>query len=117
MKTHSGCSVELGGVLPVLLSMVALSWGGAVNVGMLDMHVMKNLHGLMLTLLRSKLLKSWIQNKMIPALASVAQWIGHCSANQKVAGLIPGQGTCLGFRHVPCWGAYERQPIGVSLSH
>ena len=28
MKTHSGCSVELGGVLPVPLSMVALIGGG-----------------------------------------------------------------------------------------
>ena len=35
------------------------------------------------------------------ALASVAQWIGCWPANQRVAGLIPSQGTCLGFRSGP----------------
>ena len=30
------------------------------------------------------------------ALAGVAQWIEHQPTNQGVAGLIPGQGTCLG---------------------
>ena len=29
------------------------------------------------------------------ALAGVAQWVEHRSVNQKVAGSIPGQGTCL----------------------
>ena len=28
-----------------------------------------------------------------------------------------GQGTGLGCRFVPGWGAYERQPISVSLLH
>ena len=28
--------------------------------------------------------------------AGVAQWIGHGPANQGVAGLVPGQSTCLG---------------------
>ena len=32
------------------------------------------------------------------ALASVAQWIEHRPAKQKVASSIPGQGTCLGCR-------------------
>ena len=35
------------------------------------------------------------------ALASVAQFIGVLSCNQKVAGLIPDQGTYLGFRLDP----------------
>ena len=32
------------------------------------------------------------------ALAGVAQRIGHWTAKQRVAGLIPSPGTCLG-----CW--------------
>ena len=35
------------------------------------------------------------------ALAGVAQWIECWPANQKVAGLIPSQGTCLCFGQVP----------------
>ena len=31
-------------------------------------------------------------------LAGVAQWIECGPVNQKVASLIPSQGTCLGFR-------------------
>ena len=30
------------------------------------------------------------------ALAGVAQWIEHGPENQRVAGSIPSQGTCLG---------------------
>ena len=30
------------------------------------------------------------------ALAGVAQWVEHQPVNQKVAGSIPSQGTCLG---------------------
>ena len=41
-------------------------------------------------------------------LTGVAQWVGHCPADKKVASSIPGQGTGLGCRRV-------RQPIGVSL--
>ena len=38
------------------------------------------------------------------------------SAKQRVASLIPGQGTCLGFGPGPQWEAHERQPhIDVSL--
>ena len=32
------------------------------------------------------------------ALAGVAQWIEYRPMNQRVSGLIPSQGTCLG-----CW--------------
>ena len=35
------------------------------------------------------------------ALAGVAQWIEHQPANQRVAGSIPSQGTCLGCGLVP----------------
>ena len=34
--------------------------------------------------------------KQQPALAGVAQWIESWSVNQRVADLIPSQGTCLG---------------------
>ena len=33
--------------------------------------------------------------------AGVAQWIERCPATQRVAGLIPSQDTCLGFRPGP----------------
>ena len=46
------------------------------------------------------------------ALAGMAQWIEH----QKVAGLIPRRGTCLGCRSGPQLGVCERQQIDVSLS-
>ena len=40
--------------------------------------------------------------KMPPVtLAGVAQWIEHWPANQRVTGLIPSQGTCLGCRPGP----------------
>ena len=32
------------------------------------------------------------------ALTGVAQWVGHSPRKQKVAGSIPCQGTCLGWR-------------------
>ena len=35
------------------------------------------------------------------ALADVAQWIEHWPVNQRVTGLIPSQGTCLGCRPGP----------------
>ena len=35
------------------------------------------------------------------ALAGVAQWIECWPRNQRVAGLIPSQGTCLGGRPGP----------------
>ena len=44
------------------------------------------------------------------ALAGVAQWIEHQSANQRVAGFIPGQGTCLGCGPGSQYETCERQP-------
>ena len=50
------------------------------------------------------------------ALVGVAQWIECGSANQRVAGSIPSQDTCLGCGPGPQWGAHKRQPhIDVSL--
>ena len=42
------------------------------------------------------------------ALAHVAQWIEHQPANQKVAGSIPGQGTCLGCEPGPQLGGTQK---------
>ena len=57
---------------------------------------------------------------MIPtvALAGVAQLIEHWPVNQRVAGLIPSQGTCLGCTGKAAWEGCvcEKQPhIDVSL--
>ena len=50
------------------------------------------------------------------ALACVAQWTECRPENQRVAGSIPSQGTCLGCGLGPQCGVHERQPhIGVSL--
>ena len=38
-----------------------------------------------------------LKNKWILALNDVAQWVGHHTTNQKVAGLILGPGTFLGL--------------------
>ena len=53
----------------------------------------------------------------MPALAGVAQWIEQWPANQRVAGWIPSQGTCLGCRPGPHReGGHEREPhIDVSF--
>ena len=54
--------------------------------------------------------------KIFNALAGIAQWIECQSANQRVTGSIPSQGTCLGFGPSPQWMALKRQPhIDVSL--
>ena len=46
----------------------------------------------------------------------MAQWIEYGPVNQRVAGLIPSQGTCLGLEPGPQWGMLKRQPhIDVSL--
>ena len=50
------------------------------------------------------------------ALADVAQWIEHWPVNQKVTGLIPSQGTCLGHRPDPGWGAVRGSQM-IFLSH
>ena len=58
----------------------------------------------------------WRWKRVWWALAGVAQWIEHQAVNRKVASSIPSQGTCLGWRPGPQWGACERQPhINVSL--
>ena len=50
-------------------------------------------------------------------LTNVAQLAGCHPAKQKVIGLIPSQGTCLGFSFGPSRGAQERQPIIDVLPH
>ena len=50
------------------------------------------------------------------ALAGVAECIERPPANQKVAGWIPTQGTCLGCEPGPQLGACERQLISASLT-
>ena len=45
--------------------------------------------------------------KNIAALASVAQLVGHCPANQKVKNLIPRKGTCLGCGLAPHLGCIQ----------
>ena len=48
-------------------------------------------------------------------LTGVAQWVGHCPADKKVASSIPGQGTCLGCRPGPWLQMCERPLMDVSL--
>ena len=38
------------------------------------------------------------------SLATIAQWIEHGPAKQRVAGSIPSQGTCLGWGQLPRTG-------------
>ena len=47
---------------------------------------------------------------IIIVMADVAQWIEHQPANQRVASLIPSQGTFLGYGPGLQQGAHERQP-------
>lgn len=49
-------------------------------------------------------------------LAGVAQWAGVSSRNQKVAGQIPGQATCLGSG-LNAWSGHVQQTANRSLSH
>ena len=50
------------------------------------------------------------------ALAGIAQWIEGWPEHQRVTGLIPSLGICLGCGPGPQGGALERQPhIDVSL--
>ena len=53
--------------------------------------------------------------KNILVLAGVAQWIERWPVKQKVSGLIPGQGTCLGCGPGPS-GGYVRGNFSFSLS-
>ena len=55
--------------------------------------------------------------KISAALAAVAPWIELQPAKQRVAGLIPSHGTCLGCGPGPQLGVCEKQPIQVSLAH
>ena len=48
--------------------------------------------------------------KVVSALAGVAQWVECWPVEQRVAGLIPSQGTCLGCGPGPQLGVCERQP-------
>ena len=50
------------------------------------------------------------------ALAGVAQWIECWLANQRVTDLIPNQGTCLGYSHVPRRGSPWGNPTLMFLS-
>ena len=64
------------------------------------------------TILKFKVFKK----RMCLALADVASWIERWPVNQRAAGLIPSQGTCLGCRQGPQLGRHGRQPhIAVSL--
>ena len=50
------------------------------------------------------------------AMAGMVPWTECRPENQRVAGSIPSQGTCLGFWPGPQYRACERQPhIDVSL--
>ena len=55
--------------------------------------------------------------KTMTALTGMAQWTECQSVNQKVVGLIPGQGTCLDGGPGPRLGMCKRQPNDVSLAH
>ena len=46
----------------------------------------------------------------LKALAGVAQWIERGPVNQRVASLIPSEGTCLGCGPGPRLGTHKRQP-------
>ena len=48
-------------------------------------------------------------------MTGVAQWVGHCPANQKVTVAIPGQGSCLGCGPGPHLGLCERQHIDLHV--
>ena len=50
-----------------------------------------------------------------PGWCGSVDWVPAC--NQRVAGLIPSQGSCLGCGPGHQLGAYEKQPINVCLAH
>ena len=61
--------------------------------------------------------KKQMSKKGKEALAGVAQWTEHQPEKQRVACLIPSQGTYLGGGPGPQLGVCERQPhIDVSVS-
>ena len=49
---------------------------------------------------RGKNKRNWLKKEQV-ALAGVAEWIGCRLVNQKVAGSVPSQGTCLSCRPGP----------------
>ena len=51
------------------------------------------------------------------ALAGVAQWTECQPVNQRIAGSIPGQDTCLGCGPGPRMGVCKREPFNESLTH
>ena len=64
------------------------------------------------TIYKVKLIKTvwhWHKNRH--------KWVDCRPINEKLHGLVPSQGTCLGGRIGPWLGAWERQPIDVSLTH
>ena len=68
-------------------------------------------HGICLTFIAlSPPLGPWgfLSELSLPALASVAQWVGCHPANWKVMGSIPGQGTCLCCGFGP-WSRFSPQ--------
>ena len=70
----------------------------------------------LLTMIRSDNINEAMVKNIMIALAGVAQWIEHPTANQRVASSIPSQGTCLGCGPGSQLGVLERQPhVDVSL--
>ena len=65
------------------------------------MEVLKNAMIFSIVLLEEVLFPFCFLQLCLLALAGVAQWIECQTANQRVAGSIPSQGTCLGCRPGP----------------
>ena len=61
-------------------------------------------------------LKYYLKKKLYVSLAGAAQWIECQPANQKIAGSIPSQGTCLGGGPDPQLRVCETQPINEFLA-
>ena len=59
---------------------------------------------------------NFVQESEFLVLTGVVQCVRHCLAKHKVAGLIPGQDTCLGCGPGSQLGVCKRQPI-VSPAH
>ena len=70
---------------------------------------------LLYAIILKELNKTHSENVTI-ALAGVAQWIESRPVERKVAGSVPGQGTCRGCRLGPQLGACDRQPIDIFLA-
>ena len=63
---------------------------------------------------QSNLVSTFIEEKV--TLAGITQWMERGPANQRVPGLTPSQGTCLGCGPDPQLGMCERQThIDISL--